>query len=300
MRVVSLLPAATEIVAFLGATEHLVGVTHECDYPDIVASRMRVTRSAVPSNAPPAEIDAAVRDLSGSGHALFALDEARIRSLHPDILLTQSLCDVCAVRETDVRELAGKMAPQPNIVTLGGTTLDGVYADITRVAAALGATDEAEELLAGLHERVNVVHRTLKAAGAPRPRVAIIEWTEPVYVAGHWGPEQIHRAGGVDIAGEAATHSTTVSHEQLAAAQPDIVLIAPCGYGLRRAAAEARAFLDAPAWSWMRGCQVWALDANALVSRPGPRLTDGIEVMARIFNPGLFSPVDSLHAERIA
>lgn len=299
MRTVSLLPAATEIMAFLGATEHLVGVTHECDYPDVVMSRARVTKSSIPYTSDPAAIDAAVRELHGAGHALFSMDETRIRALHPDVLLTQALCDVCAISETDVRALAARLSPVPSIVTLGGTSLDGVYADIHAVAQAVDATADAEELLAGLHNRVKHVHDLLKAAKAPRPRVALIEWTDPVYIAGHWGPEQIARAGGVDVLGTAGQHSTTVPMEQLVAADPQIVLFAPCGYSLSATVAEAKRCLALPQWSWLSGRQVWALDANGLVSRPGPRIVDGIEAMARIFNPGLFTAIDARHAERV-
>jgi len=299
MRAISLLPAATEIVAFLGASESLVGITHECDYPDVVASRARVTHSAIPHTTDPAAIDAAVRALSGEGHALFTLDEARIRALHPTVLLTQALCDVCAVSETDVQALAQRLSPRPRVVTLGGTTLDGVYEDISRVARALDAEDDADELLAGLRDRVKHVHTTLAEAKAPRPRAALIEWTSPVYVAGHWGPEQIKRAGGVDVIGVAGSHSVTVSMEQLALAEPEYVLIAPCGYSLNAAIKEARSLLTRPEWSWLHGRQVWALDANGLVSRPGPRIVDGIETMARIFNPMLFTTIDKRHAQRV-
>lgn len=299
MRVVSLLPAATEIVAFLGVSDHLVGITHECDYPDVVASRARVTRSAIPASNDPAEIDLAVKALSGEGHALFTLDEARIRALHPDLLLTQALCDVCAVRETDVRALAGRLVPSPRVVTLGGETLDGIYEDVRTVARALDADDEADELLAGLRDRVLHVHTTLKESRAPRPRVAIVEWTDPVYLAGHWGPEQVKRAGGVDVLGVAGAHSVAVPMEQLRTADPEIVVIAPCGYSLSRAEVEAKRILALPEWAWLRGKQVWAIDANGLVSRPGPRVVDGIETLARIFNPRLFSAIDPRHASRV-
>lgn len=299
MRIVSLLPAATEIVAFLGATEHLVGVTHECDYPGIVTSRARVTRSALPPSRDPGEIDAAVRALSGEGHALYTLDETRIRALHPDLLLTQALCEVCAVRETDVRALASRLSPEPSVVTLGGMTLDGVYDDIQRVAEALNANSDAEELLIGLRDRVKHVHETLKAAAAPRPRVAVVEWTSPVFLAGHWGPEQVKRAGGVDVMATVGAHSVPVSMDALAATEPSIVLIAPCGYSLADATVEAERLLRADDWAWLRSRQVWALDANGLVSRPGPRIVDGIETMARIFNPMIFSKVDDRHARRV-
>ena len=299
MRVVSLLPAATEIVALLGATEHLVGITHECDYPDIVASRVRVTSSAIPEGHDPAAVDHAVGAISSAGLPLFRLDKKRIRVLHPDLLLTQALCDVCAVRESDVRALAERIDPPPRVVTLGGTSLDGIFTDIAAVAGALGADDEAEELLIGLRDRVKHVHDTLKAARAPRPRVAVIEWTSPVYVAGHWGPEQVKRAGGIDVLGTAGSHSVTVDMQRLRRAEPEIVLVAPCGYPLARAADEARRLLGDPEWEWLARRQVWALDANGLVSRPGPRVVDGIEAMARIFNPTLFSAIDARHATRI-
>jgi len=299
MRIISLLPAATEIVAFLGATDALVGITHECDYPDIVASRLRVTKSAIPQSDDPAAIDDAVKALAGEGHALFSLDEKRIRAAHPDILLTQALCDVCAVRETDVRALAERLNPVPRVVTLGGETVDGIFADIAAVAAAIGAESEAEELLAGLTGRIRHVHDTLKTARAPRPRVAVVEWTSPVYLAGHWGPEQVKRAGGVDVLGVAGAHSVARAMDDVRASDPEIVLVAPCGYSLARASDEARRMLGTPEWSWLAGRQVWALDANGLVSRPGPRVVDGIETMARIFNPTLFTAMDARHALRV-
>jgi iron complex transport system substrate-binding protein len=264
-----------------------------------VASRARVTRSAIPHTTDAATIDAAVKALSGEGHALFTLDEATIRALHPDVLLTQALCDVCAVRESDVQALAARLSPAPRVVTLGGTTLDGIYADIVAVARALNEESEAEELLIGLRDRVKHVHDALSQAKAPRPRVALIEWTSPVYIAGHWGPEQIKRAGGVDVLGTAGSHSVSVPMEQLIAADPEYVLIAPCGYGLMAAIAETRRLLTLPEWSWLPGRQVWALDANGLVSRSGPRVVDGIETMARIFNPMQFSALDKRHAQRV-
>ncbi|AMW04137.1 ABC transporter substrate-binding protein [Gemmatimonas phototrophica] len=299
MRIVSLLPAATEIVALLGATDHLVGITHECDYPDVVGSRARVTKSAIPDTHDPAAIDAAVREHNHQGIALFTLDEKRITALHPTVILTQALCDVCAVSETDVRALAAKITPAPVVVTLKGETLDGIYGDIQAVADAVDMRDEADELLAGLRDRVKHVHLTLKGAQAPRPRVALVEWTDPLYVAGHWGPEQIARAGGLDVLGVAGTHSSPIDMDALRAGDPDIVLFAPCGYSLAAATAEAKRCLTLPEWSWMAGKQVWALDANGLTSRPGPRVVDGIEAMASIFAPTLFSPVETHHAVKV-
>lgn len=300
MRTVSLLPAATEILAFLGATENLVGITHECDFPSFVASRARVTRSSLPHSSDPAEIDAAVREQSHAGAALFELDEKKITALHPELLLTQALCDVCAVNEADVRSLAERIAPVPNVVTLGGTSIDGIFTDINAVAVALGIPDEAEELIAGLRDRMRRIHDVLKAERAPRPRVALVEWTDPVYMAGHWGPEQIHRAGGRDVVGTAGAHSVTIPMSTLIDADPEIVIVAPCGYSLAAARAEAQRLLAHEDWRWLSRRQVWAMDANGLVSRPGPRVVEGIEAMARIFNPTLFSAIDPLHAVRVA
>lgn len=303
VRVVSLLPAASEIVAYLGASDQLVGISHECDFPSVLSSRPRVTRSSLPSESSSvsgitaADIDAAVREASHAGVALFTLDRTMIRALHPDVILTQALCDVCAVHEGDVRELAASMSPAPTVVTLGGTTIDGIMDDIRAVASAVGAMADADELIAGEYARLRTVHDTLKAAQAPRRRMLLVEWTDPIYVAGHWGPEQIRRAGGVDVLGVAGAHSVTASHEQCASADAEIVVIAPCGYGIESARAEAERVVHE--WPWLRGREVWALDANGLVSRPGPRVVDGVEAMARIGFAEGFSPVDPGHAVRV-
>lgn len=301
MRVVSLLPSATEIVAALGALEHLVGVTHACDHPPQVASRLRVTTTAVDGGAAPGAIDAQVRDLAGRGEPLYTLLEDRIRALHPDLLLTQALCDVCAVSETDVRALARRLEPEPRVVALSATTFDGVLDDIARAGEALGLADEAEELIAGSRARLRTVHDTLKAARAPRPRVAVIEWGDPLFAAGHWMPEMVRRAGGVDVLSERGKHGIVVTEAQVREAAPDAIIVAPCGYDLRRAAAEGERLLALDAWAWTRerGTAVFAIDANAFASRPGPRLVDGVEVLARCFNPSLFTPLEPEFARRL-
>lgn len=299
MRVVSLLPSATEIVATLGGMEHLVGVTHCCDYPPQVESRVRVTRTAIDADAPPGAVDAQVRDITASGAPLYTLEEERIAALKPDLILTQALCEVCAVMETDVRAVAARLSPLPQVMTLAATTLDGVLADITAVGHAMGLADEAEEFVTGARMRMRRVHETLKAAQAPRPRVAVIEWGEPIYAAGHWVPEMVKRAGGIDVLAKPGEHSVVVTLDALRAAAPEVLLIAPCGYDLARAVDEAERLLALPAWDWARDCRVFALDANAFASRPGPRLVDGVEVMARLFNPQLFSPVDPAFARAL-
>ena len=298
MRIVSLLPAATEIVAELGAIDQLVGVTHECDWPAAVRALPRVTSSAVAVHASAGAVDAQVRALAASGSALFTLDEVLIRSLAPDVICTQLLCEVCAVSEAEVRLLAATLPGPPRVVTLNATRLDAVFDVIALVAGAIGATDEADELAAGLRARLRHVHDTLKAARAPRPRVAVIEWSDPVYAAGHWVPEMVHRAGGVDVLAQPGAHSVTVTADAVRAADPAVLFVSPCGYDAARALEAARGLLARDEWAWAHTRTVWALDANGIVSRPGPRLVTGVETMAAAMHPGLFPAPAPEHARQ--
>jgi iron complex transport system substrate-binding protein len=300
VRVLSLLPAATEIVAALGAFDRLVGITHECDYPAEVASLPRVTSSAVDRDAGSAEIDEGVRVLASSGAPVFTLDEALVARLAPDVMITQSVCDVCALPESEVDRALASFATRPRRVTLGATTLDGVWDDVRRVAETLGLADEGENLVASLLDRMRRVHETLKAARAPRPRVVVIEWLDPLFVAGHWTPELVRRAGGIDVLAEPGAHSVTIDVAAVREARPEVILFAPCGFGVERAALEARALLDTDEWGWARGVASWALDGNALTSRPGPRLVDAIEVMASVFAPGLFAAPSDCYARALS
>jgi iron complex transport system substrate-binding protein len=288
VRIVSLLPSATEIVAALGALDHLVGITHACDYPSQISTLPRLTRTRVNAHAAPDVIDRDVRAAAAQGLALYEVDDALLASLTPDVIVTQALCDVCAVRETDVRELAERLTPRPRVVTLSGTSIDGIVADIQRVGEAIDAQDEAEELILGLRARLRSVHERLRASHAPRPRVAVLEWTSPVYTAGHWVPEMVHRAGGVDALATPGSHSQAVGVADVAAAGPDVLIFAPCGYDLQRATREARTVLTGDAWRWAADRAAWAIDSNALASRPGPRVVDGVETIAALLHPALF------------
>ena len=288
MRIVSLLPSATEIVAALGALDQLVGVTHACDYPPQVARLPRLTSTHVDGAAPPDVIDRDVRTAAERGTPLYEVNEAVLASLRPDVIVAQALCDVCAVRETDVRVMAGRMSPAPQVVTLSGTSIDGIFRDIDCVASAIGAPDEAEELIAGLRTRLRYVHDRLHAAGAPRPRVAVLEWTDPIFTAGHWVPEMVHRAGGVDALAVPGAHSRAIAVAEVASAAPEVLVFAPCGYDLGRATREAAHVLASEGWAWARKKAAWALDANALASRPGPRVVDGVETLAGVLHPELF------------
>lgn len=299
MRIVSLLPSATEIVAALGALDELIGVSHACDYPPQVSGLRRVTRTHIDDTAAPGVIDRHVRAAAERGAPLYEVNEALLASLRPDVIVTQALCDVCAVRETDVRAIVERLSPAPRIVTLSGMSIDGIVADIERVARAIEAPDEAEELIAGLRARLRSVHERLRAAHAPHPRVAVLEWTDPVYTAGHWVPEMVHRAGGVDALAAPGSHSRAIATANVAGAAPDVLVFAPCGYDLRRATREADETLRHSAWRWADGRAAWALDANALTSRPGPRLIDGIETMAALLHPSLFGAPPRDRAARL-
>lgn len=298
-RIVSLLPAATEIVAALGALDQLVGVTHECDHPAGATHLPRVTASAIDRDASSAAIDADVRALASTGAPVFTLDAMLVASLAPQVLLTQSVCEVCALPESEVERAVRALAVAPAVVSLGGTTLDGVWDDIRRVGDAIGRRAEAEALIATSIARLRRVHETLKAARAPRPRAAVIEWMDPLFAAGHWSPELVRRAGGIDVLAEPGTHSAQVDVEAVRASDPEVLLFAPCGFDVDRAAHEAAALLETDAWRWARDRSAWALDGNALTSRPGPRLVDAIEVMAAIFAPDLFEGAISAYARRV-
>ena len=296
-RVVSLLPAATEIVAALGALDQLVGVTHECDHPSDVMHLPRVTSSAIDRDATSAEIDAGVRALASTGAAVFTLDATLVASLAPRVLLTQSVCEVCALPESEVDRAVAALDVSPIVVSLGGTTLDGVWDDVRRVGDAIGRRAEADALIAAAAARMRHVHETLKAARAPRPRVAVIEWLDPLFVAGHWTPELVRRAGGIDVLATPGMHSVQTDVEAVRAADPEVLLFAPCGFDVGRAARDAAALLETDVWRWARDRVAWALDGNSLTSRPGPRLVDGIEVIAAIFAPGLFEDALNDHGQ---
>lgn len=301
MRVLSLLPASTEIICALGAGDSLVGVTHECDFPEETVRRLpRVTRSMIATHVTaPGEVDNAVRERSNAGEPLYELDEATIASLAPDLIVTQMLCEVCAVSETDVRAIAAGLTSHPDIAILGGTTWNGVADDILRVGIALGCSNIAEALVESLSMRLRIIHDKLHAARAPRPRVVIIEWTDPIFAAGHWVPELVRRAGGHEMMAVPGEHSVVRTVEEIRRADPEILLVAPCGYDVEHAVVAARELLATDQWAWAGEVPVWALDANSLLSRPGPRLVDGTETLAAIMHPALFgAPADS-HARRV-
>ncbi len=283
MRIVSLVPSATEMLFALGLGEEVAAVTHECDHPPEVLDLPRVTRDVIGPGLAPAEIDRAVRSLTEEGRAIYELDDARLRALQPDLIVTQALCAVCAVSYDDVQALAGKMDPRPEVISLDPHTLGEMLGDVRTLAEATGSRDAGSDLVQDAAGRIDRVR--LAVRDAPPVRVVALEWLEPVYVAGHWTPQLIEYAGGEDLLGMPGEHSEVRTWEEVAAARPEVVVVMQCGYDAERALEEAYEFGDELAELGAR--RVVAVDAAAYFSRPGPRLIDGLEVMAHALHPDL-------------
>ena len=281
MRIVSLVPHATELLFALGLGDDVVAVTHECDFPLEVLELPRVTRDVLPAGLAAAEIDAAVRERTLQGKAIYELDEDRLEELEPDLIVTQELCAVCAVSYDDVVEVAGRLATAPRVISLDPKTLGEAMGDIRTIAQATGVRDAALELVTRQRARIDAVRRAVKDADPVR--VAAIEWLDPVFIAGHWTPQIIELAGGADVLGFAGEHSEQSTWETVAAARPEVVVVMPCGYDAERSREEALRY-DAD----LRGIgakRIVAVDAAAYFSRPGPRLVDGLELMAHVLHP---------------
>ncbi len=281
MRIVSLVPSATETLFALGVGDQVVAVTHECDFPVEAQDLPKVTRDRLPPGLEADEIDAAVRALTEQGESIYDLDEPALRDLAPDLIVTQALCAVCAVSADDVRAVAERLATPPQVVSLDPTTLGEVLADVRILGEAVGVLEAAEALIADAAERIDRVQAAV--ADAPMVSVAALEWLDPVYAAGHWTPQLIEYAGGIDVLGLAGEHSERVTWEQVAAARPEVIVAMPCGYGAERAQEEAYTYGDELAEVGAQ--RVVAVDASAYFSRPGPRLVDGLELLARILHP---------------
>jgi iron complex transport system substrate-binding protein len=284
MRIVSLLPSATEIVSALGLGGDLVGVTHECDWPPEAASRRVVTASTLPAGAAPAEVDGLVAASLAGGAPIYRLDTEAIRDLRPDLVLTQDVCAVCALPAGHVTEALAKLGSPAEAVSLNPSTLGDVLDSILQVGRVTGTLPRAEAVVSALGARMAAV--TVAVAGLPRPRTFALEWSDPPFNAGHWVPEMIEMAGGESVLGRPATPSVRVTWEQIAVAAPQIVVFMPCGYGLEAAAREAKGLVGRPELASVRS--LFAVDANAYFSRPGPRLIDGIEVVAEALHPEVF------------
>jgi iron complex transport system substrate-binding protein len=287
MRIVSLVPHATELLFALGLDEEVVGVTHECDYPPHAVELPRVTRDALPPGLSAGEIDAAVRERTLAGESIYELDTDALADLEPDMIVTQALCPVCAVSYEDVAAIADELPSQPRVIALDPKTVGETLGDVRTLAEATGRRREGVELVARTAGRIDRVK--LAVRGAERPRVAAVEWLDPVFIAGHWTPQLVELAGGEDVLGMPGEPSETTTWEALAEARPDVVVVMPCGYDAARAHEEALAHADR-----LRGLgatRIFAVDAAAYFSRPGPRLVDGLELLGRLLHPELLGGV---------
>jgi iron complex transport system substrate-binding protein len=302
MRICSLLPSATEIAFALGLGDDVVAVTHECDYPPEARRRRVVVKSAVDGAESSAEIDRAVRQRVQAGRGIYALDLDGFQAVEPDFIITQDLCEVCALDLNEVARAAETLPHKPKIVSLAPATLDDVLDDIARVGAAAGKDSAAAALVAELRARIERV-RASASRSDRRPRVACVEWTDPIYPAGHWVPEMVELAGGADGLGRKGAPAKAVAWETLLAYAPEVVVLMPCGFGLARAAAEAPRLKRLDGWGDLpavKAGRVFAVDGSAYFNRPGPRLVDGVEILAAILHPEIFPPATAGSARRLA
>lgn len=289
MRIVSLLPSATEIICSLGLRDRLVGVTHECDYPMSVSDLPKVTTTLIPHDAPSGEIDALVRERLKTEKALYSLDLPMLESLKPDLIVTQALCDVCAVAETEVRAAACSLPGQPQVINLEPLCLHDVFECLRRVAYAARRPEVGELYVADLLDRVDAVASRSRDL-VERPSVMLLEWIDPPFGAGHWSPELVKLAGGVEAIGVAGERSVTVDWQSIIAADPDFLIIACCGFSVDRTMQDVPILKSYPGWetlSCVRKGQVFVVDGSAYFSRPGPRLVDSLEILANALHPDL-------------
>ncbi len=297
MRIASLVPAGTEIAWALDLGDRLVAVTHDCDFPPTVRSLPRLTSSTIPLGSASREIDRLVRSAGDRGESTFHVDAAALRAARPDVILGQTICRVCAVT---LDQLPAEIGTTPRTVPLTGGSIEGVLADISRVAEALGVSERGQRVTMGLRTRIEAVRE--RVAGRARPRVACLEWLDPIFPGGHWVPEQVAIAGGIDALWTAGRPSTDIPWAHVVDAAPDVIVLMPCGFGTERALADAAAIVDLPGFADLpavRAGRVFATDGSAYFSRPGPRLIDGIEILAALLHPDLFPAPPPEDARRV-
>jgi len=290
-RVASLLPSSTEIVCALGLGERLVGRSHECDHPPEVTALPALTEPKLDPEAPSLELDRRVKQLVRDGLSVYRVDAERLRQLAPSVILTQQRCEVCAASRQDLDDaLAGWIGERPQLLSLEPHTLGDVWSDFGRVAAALGAPERGEALAEELADRITAIAERSQRIRA-RPGVACLEWLDPLMAAGNWVPELVALAGGVDLLGESGAHSPWIDFETLAAADPDVLVLLPCGFDLARTRRELPALSERPEWRALRAVRegrVFLTDGNQYFNRPGPRLVESLEILAEILQPAEF------------
>jgi iron complex transport system substrate-binding protein len=290
MRICSLLPSATEILYALGLGDSVVGVTHECDFPPDAAKKPALIRPRVDPHAAASEIDRQVSELVARGESIYAVDAELLGSLAPDLIITQDLCHVCAASPHDLATALARLPKKPRVLALTPHSLRDVWDDVRKIGDATQRRREAQALSITLEQKVAEIEA--KAAQAKtRPRVLCLEWLDPYYVGGHWVPEMVAKAGGRDVLGRAGETSFRVTGEEIKATGAEIIIVMPCGFGVERAASEYRAAKIPDGWGELpavRPGRVFAIDANSYSARPGPRLADGVAILAHLFHPDLF------------
>ena len=287
MKIVSLLPSATEVLCLLGLEDHLCGVTHECDYPPGVAELPKVTRAVVPQQTASGQIDAMVRERLESENALYHLDRELLERLQPDVIVTQALCEVCAVAESEVQQAARTLASNPAVINLEPTSLEEVFQCVEAVGKVTHREQRAAIEVARLRERVATVARR-SAELASRPRVMLLEWVDPPFSAGHWNPELVRLAGGREVVGSEAARSEMTSWQRVTEADPEVMVIACCGFDVERTLQDVPRLQTADgydSWSCVKNQRVYVVDGSAYFSRPGPRLVDSLELLAHTLHP---------------
>ena len=294
VRIVSFLPSATEMACALGVGDSLVGITHECDYPPGVKSKPVVVRNVLPiETMSQGEIDRAVAERIGSGESLYQIDEQLLRDLAPDLILTQNLCQVCAPSGNEVSQVLKALPKAPEILWLTPQSLDEIFDNVRDLGAAVDRSDAAGALISDCRARLQVLAE--RTASAPRPKVFCMEWLDPVYASGHWVPELVKIAGGNDELGRERGESVRVSWDEIVAFAPEVLVIMPCGFNLQQTMKQiwsvfgykSSPFFDLPA---VKNGRVYAVDANSYFARPGPRVVEGAELLARLIHPDLFEP----------
>jgi iron complex transport system substrate-binding protein len=303
MRICSLLPGATEIACALGLGDEIVGVSHECDFPPAARSKPVMVRSRIdPTTIGSGQIDRQVGELLRSKQSLYALDEKLFKDSEPDIILTQGLCDVCALDYNDVVQAARSLAREPSIVSLDPHCLGDILKDVLRIGEATQRSRQAESLVQELKARIEAV-RDRTARSASQPRVACLEWFDPIYIAGHWVPEMVQIAGGIDILGTAGAPSVKVEWDEVIASLPEVLILMPCGFDLERSMQESSLLKNRPGWQTLpavRDGRVFAVSGADYFSRPGPRLIDGLEILSELFHPELSpAPISFDLAKRV-
>lgn len=286
MRIASLVPSATEMLFALGLGEGVVGVTHECDFPPQAAALPQLTATVLPPGLSAGEIDVAVKEVIGEGRALYTLDEERLAELEPDLIVTQAVCEVCAVSYDDVVAVAGRLPNKPRVLQQDPSTLGEVLGDVTRLGEAVGIPQRGRALREELEKRLGAVRAAV--AAAPRPRVLALEWLDPPFLGGHWLPEMIEIAGGESVAGVSGQKSAQVQWEDLSGLDPEVVVSMPCGWYFDESCAQA--LRHGERLGAFGSSRVYAVDGASTFSRPGPRLVDGVELLGHLFHPELVEP----------